>query len=108
MHLVPAKAVTAFSSNMTMDSHFRGNERGDSTPGQGPTFTAFRSRRTPASPAIIGFALTWQGDAQLWTCLPGHDPEKWIPFFGRDHAQGEDAGPWFDSVALDHVQVLSL
>jgi hypothetical protein len=39
MHLVPAKAVTAFSSNMTMDSHFRGNERGDSTPGQGPTFT---------------------------------------------------------------------
>jgi hypothetical protein len=65
-------------SKAAMDSVFAGMSGGFCA-GQGPTFTTFRSRRTPASPAIIGFALTWQGDARLRTCLPGHDPEQWIP-----------------------------
>src|SRR5262245_39332142 len=43
-----------------------------------PDVSYFGSRRTPASPAIIGFALTWQGDARLRTG-PGHDPEQACP-----------------------------
>jgi len=58
------------------------------------TIDSSRSRR-PASPmrprpdhrrATAALRPTGDGCAAAVLVLPGHDPEKWIPVFGRDHA----------------------
>src|ERR1700751_5443417 len=43
---------------------------------------------------------------------PTRDPEKWIPVFGRDHAQNEDAThdpeKWIPAFGRDHAQTKNL
>src|SRR5215831_5004998 len=48
--------------------------------------TSTLSREAPRDACVAGTRVAGEGDPRVESSRLEHDPEKWVPVFGRDHA----------------------
>jgi hypothetical protein len=85
-HVVAAVLRDRFFDRQGLDLTFGGV---DQRPKSRANFLRHRSAHTVLDRAAAGSRVAWQRAGAKAMRLSNHDPEKWNPVFGKDHAQNK-------------------